>query len=713
MALPDPNDPMGFDPALEQALAEQANPYGFDWPPPEWAAAPPSNDQQIGGAMGVVENAAAPALAGGNDIEMPPENMRPVVLGQPREPGVANLLGEPTYDEPVAPSLYHDGQFEQTGMDQPAAPRLDDPTPLPDGFVGEIRPERSVSDRTLEYLQHPEKLSVDDFAAQQEADRYEQEWGQVARNRNQAAADDNYRSIVSAQNKAAADTEAIKADAVRLANTKIDGGRWYRDRSTSGKIGAWVAAIVGGLVAGRTGGPNTGLQNILKMIDDDVDAQKFDLQNQQQALGTRRSLVGEEYARSGDAFRASEAYRIASYDRELGNIKERAQQLDPRGTQARAYAKLAMGIESAKQNAIIAMTERNQKFRIGEAELEGKQLANAAALKKLAGGGVVAAPKISRAQIKADYGFDPGRDLTDKELDKLIDRKGKIGTITAQGADQERKAQDATDKANEKLVGAPGEFKNSNGKEFTARSKEEGEKLRATKSAVDLLAQMRNEISRGIEAYGGENDYFKSAEWQQQKSRQAMITAGVSKALQLGALDDGTTKLAEQLAGGVDPTSFWRDARPGLDQLVSNMSTKLNKDMNSSGYDGKPYVPPNLGKRGTVPTKSTVDKLSEGAQGKNFNERREAFFRFSGLSGLADTGVAAGDGERMQNIDALAFAADSADPRQREQAIAGLSKAASDAPTDITKQYARYMLDQVVNSKPGEYAAGVITKRSQ
>lgn len=705
MALQDPTDPTGYlDPAINDALAAQSDPYGFEWPPAHWQAdpepvVPPLPNQQLGGTMGVVESAAAPSVAGmeidpPDQIEMPPENMRTVSIGEPRAPSVANVLGEPT------------------AVDRPAPPPVADPTPLPEGFTGN-RPEKSPDALGIEYGEDPIKLALAERDYLDRQQQFGDEQAQAARVRDEMRAQENYQRQLDAHERARADMAQLNNEAIALSKTKVDPDRWYRNRSTSGKIGAWVAAIVGGLVSGRTGGPNQGLANIMKMIDDDVDAQKADITNQQQTLGMRRGIISDSYARSGDAFRAAEAFRIASYERVKADLQTQQSQFDPRSARAIQLGKMIQDVKARSEAAQQAALDRYYKTHTADAELQSKLLANEKARRALNGGGMGASPMISRAQIKADLGFDPGRDLTDKELDKLIERRGKLADQGAKVEERAAKSADAARKANERLVGAPGEFKNQNGQEFMARSDKEGEQLRATKSAVDLLAQMRNEINRGIAKHGGESDYFKSADWQRQKSRQSMITAGVSKALQLGALDEGTTKLAEQLAGDVDPTSFWRDARPGLNQLVDNMTAKLAKDMGAQGYDGKPYVPPNLSIPGAPPTKSTIDQLSEGAQSRNFVERHEGSIRFGGNTGIADMQKAAGDRARMQHIDALAFAADNPDPGQRDAALAALERAANDGPTDATKQYARAVLDRIANMKPGEHAADVITRGSR
>lgn len=605
MAIGDPQiDPLGLDPAIADALAQPAVP-DWSWAPPDWNEVtttefglggvvgqpnppppppPPPKDQRIGGAMGVVDELAAPQFE--NDIEMPPENMRPVTIGQPRAPGVGTLLGEPTVERPAdfAPdplSLVHEGQFNQTGLEQPSGPAPTDYHSIPD--VG-IKPEKSAEQLGLEYGQDPIKLlaAQDDYARRQK--EFADENARVARVKDQMRAEENFQRQREVQFKTQADMDKLNADALALSKAKVDPGRWYRDRTTAGKIGAWVAAMVGGLVAGRTGGLNTGLNAIMKMIDDDVDAQKADLANQQQAIGARRGVIADNYARSGDAFRAAESYRIASYERVIADLQAQQQQFDPRSSRAIEIGRMIQGVAAQSQAAQAAALDRYYKLHTADAELQGKLMANESARRKLAGIGV-GATKIPRAQIVADYGRDPGRDMTDKELDKWLDRTKRVADIgEVEGKAGREQVADA------RKYGV-GDLVNADGKPFQARSElvadDLAKKLHASRQIVSII----DRIDAIRDRVGGESSAFNSDEKQQLDVLQNELVL-LKKSGTQGMSSDSDLKRIEESLGATDVRSF-RARAAGLKEARDRTVQDVNGVFKTNKYTGKPIEFPN------------------------------------------------------------------------------------------------------------------------
>jgi hypothetical protein len=754
-----------MDPAVADALAESRDPYGyaFEWPPPHWnqpeeidageygatpgvtppPPPPPPPVKKIGPGGVVIEETAQPVPAATsrvdeNLIELEP-NAPTVQVSQPRAPSIGNMVDVeqgPRRAGPAVPLTFGteagvEGAPSAGFVDQGLAPSGGAPSwaswdPATFDPAGSIRvpsswspsggpedrrdakPHQSEQEMIEAEYQRLRKEDPVKAAVYMADHRIAQENNAAAiladvERKNREAAERNLQQRIEAEQRAADLTKQLHADAMANANTKI-----IRDRRSSGRrLGDIFLGALGGLIQGRTGGPNMGLQLVMKALDDDVEDQKAEIANRREMLGMRRNFIADELARGRDLYQAQETYRLAALEGMKQDAITEANKFDPSGTQAIKRYQMVAQIEGEQRKAIDAYRKTQLDEAIKMADLQGKLLENATKKAKLAGIGM-AAPKIPRAQILADTGLDPGRDMTDKELDKWLERKGKVGSIGAQVAETKSKQDDADAKVAARRVGAPGEFVNKDGKEFLAPPGPEGEKLRATKAAVDLLAQMRNEISRGIERHGGESDYFKSADWQRQKSRHALVVAAITKALQLGSLDEGSVKMAEQIAGGVDPTSFWRDARPGLDQMVNGMAAKLSKDMRSQSYTGQQYAPPNNSKRGEVPTDSLVDELHKGAQARNFGERHAGVIGAGG--GIQSVNVAklAGDGERFQYVNALAFAADSPNEEQRAKAIIALEDVIENAPTDATKAYATRVLAKVRTAKPGEIAAEAI-----
>lgn len=136
-----------------------------------------------------------------------------------------------------------------------------------------------------------------------------------------------------------AKSDAIVADAVRLAQTKTDPDRWMSTRTGGQRVAAFLSAIVGGLVQGRTGAAhNQGMDAIQHMIDRDIDAQKADIENGKYALGVRQNAVSQEFARNGNLFQAAETVRLATYQAAINKLQTEQQNFDPHGTRWLNYA---------------------------------------------------------------------------------------------------------------------------------------------------------------------------------------------------------------------------------------------------------------------------------------------------------------------------------------------------------------------------------------
>jgi hypothetical protein len=608
MALRDPDEPLFAPPdqALEDALAQSRAPWA--WIPESWNTddqsitvidptnivkqvvaippkppPPPPKEQRIGGTAGVIETAAGPAIAGGDDIEMPPENMRPVAIGAPREATVGSVLGEMAtsgMEQPAGPTseplaLYHEGQFEQTGMDRPPPP------PSEPRYVGPdlgIKPEKSAEQLGLEYAQDPTRLLAAEFDHAERQKEWFDEQARVARYHDQAQAEQNHRLRLEAEKKTQADMAKLNADVVELGNRKIDTGRWYRDRSTAGKIGAWVSAVVGGLVSGRTGGPNVGLQAILKMIDDDVDAQKADIANQHQALGMRRGIIADEYTRSGDAFRSAEAYRIASYDRVIADLQSQAQQFGPRSARAIAIGKMIHGAAAQRQAAEEAALKRYYDLHKADAELQGKLLDNEAKRRKMGGAG-----------MGGGGGAVPAN-LTDKDFESLTPPAWFKGTPTQWLETRNKHLQgkklesEVTSKANpsgmsdqqlEREVILP------DGQKFIARGgTEDIGKLRKRVAATETIVRLMDEAIR-IRT-GWTSDVAKSDEWRQLKANWAAAIGVGKDVLDLGALSGPDMDLVEKFIGTNDPTEF-RNPEAGILKARDNLLNLVNDSVKSAG----------------------------------------------------------------------------------------------------------------------------------
>jgi hypothetical protein len=176
------------------------------------------------------------------------------------------------------------------------------------------------------------------------------------------AEDDNLAAIKAdqaAKAKADAATQAkmdqITADAIALSKKPLDRGRWFRNLSTFGKVASVLAGIVGGLYQGRNGGPNQGLDMVTKHIDDDINDQKFDIENGRAGLVIRQGAVAQEFARTGNLFQAAETVRIAAYQATINKLQTDQQNFDPRGTAFSNYGRAIQGMQGQAAQAHEAM----------------------------------------------------------------------------------------------------------------------------------------------------------------------------------------------------------------------------------------------------------------------------------------------------------------------------------------------------------------------
>jgi hypothetical protein len=609
MALQDPTDPTGyFDPAIADALAAQSDPYGFEWPPAHWQDAP-APDQQIGGTMGVVENAAAPSIAG-MEGDLPSEAA--IVAGNIATPRVEKfdplaLQHENDAPPPLPPPVGYMGAGE-------VAPeqRGDLPAQAAPMDIQGIRPEKSAEELGVELGQDPIKLMLAEQKYADEQKKFADDQAASARIRDEMKAQENYQRQLDVQEKTRADMESLNNEAIALSKTKIDPDRWYRNRSTTGKIGAWVAAIVGGLVSGRTGGPNQGLANIMKMIDDDVDAQKADLQNQQQSLGMRRGIIADSYARSGDAFRAAEAFRMASYERVKADLMTQQSQFDPKSARAIQLGRMIQDVGARQAAAQQAALERTFKLHTADAELQGKLLANEAARRKLSGIGAGGSPKLSPEQWKAQgYTNVPPMPMNPAEFKSWQEgqkRDADVGQARQAPADKTRE------------LGIPG-LVQKDGQPFLARDKtiaadltNKLDKSKQIISIIDRIDAIRDRV-------GGESSWGNSDEYNQLKvlEKEALL---LKKSGTQGMSSDSDMENITASLGASDVTSF-RSKAAGLREARRRTEQAIKSELKSNGFDNldllkfdRPKVHENTDGETKIKQRAYGDDLIEESGGK-------------------------------------------------------------------------------------------------
>jgi hypothetical protein len=212
------------------------------------------------------------------------------------------------------------------------------------------------------------------------------------------ASQENLRRVeqnLQARQAASAETARKMADldmqAAEISTRKIDTNRYWRTRSTGQKLATLIGAIAGGASAG-TGGRDTFMPDLMRTIDQDIDAQKFDIENERAGINQRRGIVAEEYSRTGDLYQAAEAARLAGYAGARDQIMAQAQLFDPRGTRALALGRAAQDITGrmAASRAAAEAADFERRLKIYEhnrkAEEHAAKMAKAAAAVGRGGG---------------------------------------------------------------------------------------------------------------------------------------------------------------------------------------------------------------------------------------------------------------------------------------------------------------------------------------
>ncbi len=197
-----------------------------------------------------------------------------------------------------------------------------------------------------------------------------------------AIAEKNYQVFLQGQSQVSERMARLDRDWQQLAQLEIDPNRWYREASTTQKIGAALASIAGGVLAGMHGGPNHGAQSMFDAIDRDINAQRDQMFGRRSALQAQGGIVRELYEMTGDAYHSAEAARIASYAMLDKTIAAEQAQYDPEGSRAArlAQAGLEARMRMAKAIADAQKGLIDDQVKVGQLEVRALQ-AELAALK--------------------------------------------------------------------------------------------------------------------------------------------------------------------------------------------------------------------------------------------------------------------------------------------------------------------------------------------
>ncbi len=440
-----------------------------------------------------------------------------------------------------------------------------------------------------------------------------------AKERNYEAAEENARIRRQAVEDAQREIDEVRVAMKELAERKVDNDAWFKSRTVPQKISAVLMGVIGGLIQGRVGGRNTGLDMVMKLADDHVETQKFNLQQQRGDLAQREQAAGQKRAGADDIYRAGETLRMATLERVANQIAAERGQYDPRGKAAIALADMEMGIRSAIGKADQDYQEKalDRGIKLGtynlalrkQGEEERKHRADEAAKAAKASG--AGAGLLTPAQIKQDFGVDVGRPMSQRDVNAFLEGKGKAQDLKANAP--------ATGRSKEQLERTVPGLKMADGSDFVATAGDitEIKKLRGALPETKGVVRAMDEMVRLIEENGHEVDFLKSKGWQQAKANWAdvVLTTKGENMYGLGVLTGPDVDIIGQAIGTSDPTQV-RNTTEGIKQGRRNIIARLQNKAEGLGFPGRveplfPFVDPTR-----RPKDNPEDKAFKAAQSK-------------------------------------------------------------------------------------------------
>jgi hypothetical protein len=719
-------------------LAPPVNPYaGLPWPPPSW---------DMGGAFGMPPiPPPAPLNVGPLDTGPGPldEARAPIAppAPEPATPGgqtVADVLGAPTTEpvggQPAAPTGPATNPLNPLGALDVSGPadRLkqqakwaNDPLNPQAGL--DLTPEqRGQLYADMDPVQRAGYDAKRTAIQQQDAIAKLHEEALANAQRQQAAWED----YTKAHAAATAAHDAAYADAMKLANQKMDPDHWRNSRSTFQSIAGALSVITGGLAqgAGFKGG-NPGLEMINKAIDNDMSAQRENLTNARAVAGMRLSATHEGMQQATEDYRMLATHNIALHETAVQALQTEAQQYDPNGTTAQSIGAAIANQKAAQQKIAQDLYEKTleQNLKISKdrretaAQLETERHNKADEQHANWATSITAAEKKAEQTVHppewyaAHYGAGeaPATPMTEKQYSTFQETKGKIAERGTKADELQRKDEASTvygppaisqDKKTGELVRKAQPLIKGDGKTpFRFADPAEKAKFQVKQDAVSSVVASIDELKRTRERFGNTDysDVVKSPDWQ---AAHTHFSNAVSKLMQTEGFQRFTKEDKEQMEdmlGGLHDPTRWNGIRPGLDAARATVLRDLNQELEHSGYDGKPIqiedtsAPP--------PVKNTpLQKVADLATSRKITKDQldEAGYDARGLGGgkISDDAAA-----QVRNNEVAKLMVALRDPAQAADAEKLLREIAKNGPTADVRGAAELALStgkDVGNAKP-------------
>lgn len=590
----------------------------YPWDP-EPAAAPPSaagaTPDPAASSPPIAPSPSPPAAAqpglgipaAALDAAVPPP-IGPPTEAQAPAPGPNELLPQLPAGEPLPPIPFGARPNDASQPPPPVPPVAVTPVDALHPFGPPSESEQHYRQTTSDYATHP--LDIPDAAEQQrylsdlstgqladltlrhdlDRERYINEQHRKIADADAEAQRRNFEDRQQAFKVAQAKSDALVADATRIAATKIDpAGGVHGARLVAGVIGS----IIGGLVQGRTGSArNAGLDALNETINQGIEAQKADLANQREGLGFRRNLLAEEYARTGDMYEAEERVRLAALKHAEDMLATNAQNWDPRGTTAlksEALRRQVIGQQQALRDAHNQRSFEND-LKDRNARREERLAANTVLHDRqqigLGYAQLDSAAK-DRAAAKEARAADKEAARADKEAETR--RELSIGTLPRLKVDE--KGAPVLD-ANGAPITETGELTQKDGKTpFLSPDKETRKTLADKTLAAAEINDIINEVLDIRDRVGGESSTFNSDESQRLKVLQNRLVILAKSGTQGMSSDEDMNKISAAL--GADNVASFRAQAAGLEKGRDRTTSELNNAYRIAKYTGPKIEFPN------------------------------------------------------------------------------------------------------------------------
>lgn len=645
--------PLALQPGLgiPSAALDQAQPIGLG---PQRPTVADLTGRTSPGFEGLTVD--APAAAGGVAVPLPADS---------GALGGTSFLGAPV-TAPGAPSVTPSSQEEKSPLSGYTAAQLtamatsDDPK----------EQARFVALKTMDESWRADKQAAD--LAQVQKDR---RWQVEQDLKNQQFANNE------AQAKLKQRDDALTA----LSNQKIDPRRYWSSLGAGQKFANLLGAIAGGIAAGQVpggNGQNLFLNDLNKQIEQDIDAQKANLENSRDVESSKRGLLAQSLALTGNMQQATAVAHQALYADALNQLTTAQQQYDPAGRRAMA---IASNMAQLKANMIAqgqASFQRDFDNSI-KATTAGTTVAKARA--------DIAHQKAEERQAQQRIGIEGMTASSEVQAraaaSKLAERKQDFSEVSAAAGGLNAQG-DVNGTVGGKLVGldpktgrpAFDSFKNDDGTDWVPPTKD----LKPIQDKVNAATEANalvNSMLRKIDEFGhGDSDTVKNGIWQAFKVEGARLKAVAHQEIGIKGFKSGVIELMNEMTtAGIDPTSFLHDASPALIKYRDSVNDSVDTAMRGAHYKGPPFQPPDTSKVYT-PTKNEIDELAGRANTLGVSERHGV------LSSIGSVGVGTtaqdlnteqSEKDRETAFGQLEKLVGGEDPKARQQALGSLVDLAS------------------------------------